>query len=181
MLLAALLLTGCAPVAREPDDLTLVRVLGVDGDGPVLLTVVGDREGQEEPARGGGSGGDFSLACEAAAWSGTGTELSLTGVSYLLVGGDADLESVLLAVLEDADLGASAAVFWTEGEASALLDQCEDPSADLKRLMLKEVGAPTVAQALAALATEGETVLPRLREKDGRLEEWGNVIWNSGN
>ena len=179
--MAAVLLTGCAPVAREPDDLTLVRVLGVDRKEPVLLTVVGDREGQEEPVRGGGSGGDFSRACASAAWSGGGTELSLTGVSYLIVGGDADLESVLLAVLEDADLGASAAVFWTEGEASVLLDGCEDPAADLKRLMLKEVGAPTVAQALAALTTEGETVLPRLGERDGRLEEWGIVIWNGGN
>ena len=36
----ALLLCGCAPTAREPDQLSLVRVLGVAGSGPVELTAV---------------------------------------------------------------------------------------------------------------------------------------------
>ena len=39
-LLALLVLTGCAPTAREPDRLALVRVLGVDGGGPVALAGV---------------------------------------------------------------------------------------------------------------------------------------------
>ena len=34
----ALVLCGCAPTAREPDQLALVRVLGVAGAGPVELT-----------------------------------------------------------------------------------------------------------------------------------------------
>ena len=37
---AAVVLSGCAPSAREPDNLALVRVLGVDGAGPVTLTGV---------------------------------------------------------------------------------------------------------------------------------------------
>src|SRR5699024_10956811 len=36
----ALVLCGCAPTAREPDQLALVRVLGVAGSGPVELTAV---------------------------------------------------------------------------------------------------------------------------------------------
>ena len=181
LLLMTLLLTGCASVAREPDDLTLIRVLGVDGENPVLLTAVSGVEGGEAPVRGNGSGSDFSRAREAVLWSGSGTELSLTGVSYLVVGEDADLEQVLLAVLEDADLGASAAVFWTADEAAELLNDSDDPASDLNRLMLKDVGAPTVAQALAALATEGKVALPCLEEEDGRIEEWGTMIWDGGN
>ena len=40
LLAGLLLLSGCVPNAREPAELALVRVLGVDGGGPVTLTAV---------------------------------------------------------------------------------------------------------------------------------------------
>lgn len=176
-----ILLTGCAAVAREPDELTLVRVLGVDGADPVVFTAVSGKTGQAEVSRGSGRGNDFARAREAVAWSAKGTELSLTGVSYLLVGEDVDLRAVLMGVLEDADLGASATVWLASGGAASLLDACNDPAADLRLLTLKGVAAPTVAQALAALATDGAVPLPTVSEQDGRIEEWGTVVWESAN
>ena len=54
----ALLLCGCAPTAREPDQLSLVRVLGVAGSGPVELTAVCGMDQREETPIRGSCGGD---------------------------------------------------------------------------------------------------------------------------
>lgn len=184
VLCAALLLTllpGCSSVAREPDNLALVRVLGVDGSGPVTLTAVCGGSDQEDVGRGGSTGADFEAARELLPWSGQGEELSLTGVSYLLVGPDADLTSLLFAVLEDSDLGASATVWLAEGGAAALLAACGDPAADLELLSLRGVTGPTAAQALAALTTDGVVELPCLGETDGRITERGVSRWMGNN
>lgn len=178
---ALLLLTGCAPAAREPDDLALVRVIGVDGAGPVTLTAVCGGENGQDVVGGSASGEDFEQARKELPWSGKGQELALTGVSYLLIGPDADLSAVLSAVLEDADLGASAAVWFVEDGAGDLLDDCEDPAADLEILTLRGTTAPSVAQAAAALSTDGTVTLPCLVEQDGRLEERGTKVWNEDN
>ena len=87
LLVGLLLLSGCAPNAREPADLALVRVLGVDGGGPVTLTAVCGGGDREELCRGACTGGSFQQAKEGLPWSGR-EELSLTSVSYLLVGPD---------------------------------------------------------------------------------------------
>lgn len=180
-LLPLLLLCGCAPVAREPDDLALVRVLGVDGFGPVTLTAVCGSDGQQDVSRGTATAADFSAARQQLPWSGTGEELSLTGVSYLLVGPDVDLMSVLFSVLEDADLGATATVWLVEDGAGLLLGACDDPAADLELLTLQGIRAPTVAQAVAALSTEGAVTLPCLGEGGGRVEERGAKEWTADN
>lgn len=177
MALIPLLLCGCAPVAREPDDLALVRVLGVDGAGPVTLTAVCGSDGQQKVSRGTAVEVDFPAARRKLPWSGKGEELSLTGVSWLLVGPEVDLQAVLLAILEDADLGASATVWLVEAGAAAVLEACDDPAADLELLTLQGVSAPTVAQAVAELSTEGAVSLPCLGERDGRLEERGMKEW----
>lgn len=172
----ALLLCGCAPTAREPDQLALVRVLGVQGAGPVELTAVcGVDDQDQQPIRGTGWGEDFSAALEAVPWSGA-QELSLTSVSYLIVGEDVALKDVLRQVLEDEELGASATVWMARGEVSALLDGCEDPEADLTLLANQGVEAPTVVEVLAALATQKQADLPQVRQQGGRLvqaaERW---------
>lgn len=172
-----LALTGCASVSREPDNLALVRVLGVDGGGPVRLSAVCGSDGQGNVSRGASAGETFEQAREQIPWSGRGEELSLTGVSYLLVGPDADLEAILYSILKDADLGASASVWLAVSGAADVLDTCEDPAADLELLMLQGDGAPSVAQALAALSTEGEVILPCLEEQNGRLEKRGAYRW----
>ena len=178
-LIPLLLLCGCAPVAREPDNLALVRVLGVDGSGPVILTAVCGGTDGKEIRRGTATGTDFLTARRQLPWSGEGAELSLTGVSYLLVGPEADLQAMLFAVLEDADLGAAATVWLAEDGAAKLLDAGTDPVADLELLALQGVCAPTVAQAVAALSTEGAVSLPCLVERGGHLEEWGMMEWRA--
>ena len=176
---ALLLLTGCAPVAREPDNLALVRVLGVDGESPVTLTAVCGRDKQGKVGRGSAEAEEFQQARGQIPWSGTAEELSLTGVSYLLVGPEADLERILFSVLEDADLGATATVWLTEGGAAAVLEACEDPAANLELLTLQGIKAPTVAQAIAALSSVGEVSLPCLEARDGKLSERGERQWRT--
>ena len=101
--------------------------------------------------------------------------------SYLLVGPEANLESLLYSVLEDADLGATATVWLMEAGVSAELEACEDPAADLELLTLRGVEAPTVAQAVAALSSKGEVYLPSLGAQDGKLEERGVRRWKTEN
>lgn len=97
-----------------------------------------------------------------------------------MVGPDVSLEEVLLAVLEDVDLGATATVWLVESGAAAVLDACKDPVADLELLSLEGAAAPTVAQAAAALTAEGTVTLPCLSEQNGRMEVKGTTQW-SGN
>ena len=170
--MCVLLLTGCSSVAREPDDLALVRVLGVDGAGVVELTAVSAGD-----ARGTASARGFEQAKELIPWSGAGLELSLTGVSYLVVGPDVDLEALLFSVLEEEELGAAITVWLAEGGAARLLDVCEDPLADLELLVQRGVAAPTVAQAAAALSGTEGLWLPRLETEEHRLKERGEMFW----
>ncbi len=173
----ALLLCGCAPTAREPDQLALVRVLGVQGDGPVELTAVCGMDDQDQqPIRGTGWGDDFFAALEAVPWSAT-QELSLTSVSYFIVGEDVPLEEVLEQVLEDEELGASATVWMARGQVAGLLNGCDDPEADLTLLSHQGVQAPTVVEVLASLTTRGRMELPLVEESGGRLEQAGRWTW----
>ena len=178
LLLCLLLLSGCPPTAREPADLALVRVLGVDGAAPVTLTAVCGGSDQEDPGRGRCTGVSFSQAKAELPWSGR-EELSLTSVSYLVIGPEADLLAVVLAVLNDAELGASATVWLAEDGAGALLDRCDDPASDLELLTMQGAAAPTVAQTAAALAAEGRAALPKLVERDGRAEAQGEAVWET--
>ena len=171
------LLCGCAPTAREPDQLALVRVLGVQGNGPVELTAVCGMDNQDQqPIRGTAQGKDFSTALETVPWSGS-QELSLTSVSYFMVGEDVPLKDVLEQVLEDEELGASATVWMAQGQVSLLLGACDDPEADLTLLTNQGVEAPTVVEVLAALTTRGSVELPRIAENGGRLEQAGRWTW----
>ena len=176
MALAVVVLAGCAPSAREPDNLALVRVLGVDGAGPVTLTGVCGGANQRDVSRGTCQGESFGLARDRLPWSGT-EELALTSVGYLLMGRDADLTAVLFAVLEDPELGASATVWLAQDGALAELESCQDPATDLELLLRQRVWAPTAAQALAALCTEGQAVLPVVTAREGRLEIQGEEVW----
>ena len=175
--LTLLLLTGCSPNAREPDNLALVRVLGVDGASPVALTAVCGGANQQDPTRGSCRGESFMLARDRLPWTAT-EELALTSVSYLLVGRDADLTAVLFAVLEDQELGASATVWLAEDGAGDTLADCRDPAADLALLVRQGLKAPPVAQTLGALMTDGQVVLPAVDQAEGRLILKGEGLWN---
>lgn len=178
ILLAALLtLSGCAPTAREPDRLDLVRVLGADGSGPVTLTGVCGAE-QGEVRRGTAEGADFFAALEQLAWSGR-RELAVTSVTWLVVGPDTELEALALAVLRENELGAAVTLWLAPGGAAETLNACDDPAADLELLLDEGVEPPTAARAAAALCG-GETVeLPCLTAQDGRLTWQGMAICRS--
>ena len=140
------LLAGLRPAPKEPDGLALVRVLGVDGPGPLVLTAVCGGDDQEDPSRGRCAGGDFEQALEVLPWSGE-EELSLSSVSYLIVGRDVELGEILLAVLRNEELGASATVWLAEEGAAALLAGCKDPASGLDLLARRGAEAPTVVEA----------------------------------
>ena len=162
------LLTGWHPVPKEPEGLALVRVLGVDGQGPVTLTAVCGGEDQEgNMSRGQCVGANFEEALEKLPWSGK-EELSITSVTYFIIGRDVELEGVLLAALRNEKLGASATVWLGAEGAAELLKSCEDPASALELLERQEVEAPTVVEALAALYRGDELRLPLLTAgKDG--------------
>lgn len=170
-----LVLSGCAPHARELDGLALVRVLGVDGGGEVTLTAVCGSTGQEDPVRGTASGGDVASARAALPWAGE-EELALTNISYIVVGAQADLAGILGLILKDHEMSPSATV-WLARDAGALLDACGDPAARLAVLEAQGAYAPTVVEVLADLETDGYTRLPVLVQRDGQLEPAGQAVW----
>ena len=168
---ALVLLAGWRPVPREPEGLALVRVLGVDGRGPIALTAVCGGEDQEEPDRGRCTGESFGEALAGLPWTGV-QELSLTSVSYIIVGRDVDLREILLAVLRDRELGASATLWLAEEGAAELLDGCADPASGLDLLIRQGVEAPTAAQALARLEGGETLTLPLLAGSGPALIDW---------
>lgn len=170
-LCGAVLLAGWRPAPKEPEGLALVRVLGVDGSGPVLLTAVCGGEDQEEPGRGRCAGADFDTALAGLPWSGE-EELSLTSVSYIIVGRDAALEEILLAVLRNRELGASATVWLAEEGAAVLLDGCADPASGLDLVTRQGQNAPTAAEALARLEGGETLTLPLLAGDGPALIDW---------
>ena len=176
----AALLAGWHPVPKEPEGLALVRVLGVDGPGAVTLTAVCGGEDQEmDQSRGQCTGADFEEALEKLPWSGE-EELSLTSVTYFIVGRDVELESVLLAALRDEKLGANVTVWLAEDRSSELLGSCEDPASALELLERQGIEGPTVVEALAALYRGDGLYLPLLTAEENSLTladwvEWGSV------
>ncbi len=167
----AVLLAGWGPAPKEPEGLGLVRVLGVDGAGPVALTAVCGGEDQEDPGRGQYVGEDFAKALAGLPWSGE-EELSLTSVSYIIVGRDVELREVLLAALRDEELGASATVWLAEEGAAAMLGRCRDPASGLDLLTRRGIEAPTVVGALAALEGGEVLTLPLLAGDRPTLIDW---------
>ena len=156
------LLTGWHPIPKEPEGLALVRVLGVDGAGPVTLTAVCGGEDQEgNQSRGQCTGADFEQALEGVRWSGE-EELSLSSVTWFVIGREVDLESVLLAALRNVELGASATVWLGADGAAELLGSCEDPASALELLERQGFEGPTVVEALAALYEGNGLCLPLL-------------------
>lgn len=167
----AVLLAGWRPAPKEPEGLGLVRVLGVDGRGPVTLTAVCGGDDQGDQGRGRFTGADFDRALDGLPWSGS-EELSLTSVSYIIVGRDVELREVLLAALRNEELGASATVWLAEEGAARLLEGCRDPAAGLDLLTRRGTEAPTVVEALAALERGEVLCLPLLAEDGPTLIDW---------
>ncbi len=175
---AVVLLLGSS-ASREPDELALVRVLGVDGVSPVVLTAVCGGHDQGDVSRGGCVREDFAQALKDLPWAGEKRkeELSLTSVSYLLVGRDIELEKVLEEVLRSQELGAASTVWLADGSVEQLLSSCEDPASGLSLLVRQGTDAPTAAKTLAALRTDGQVTLPLLGVGENGPELLGEQEW----
>lgn len=172
------LLSACAPTAREPERLELVRVLGVDGRETVTATgVCGGADGEEENDRGTGQGDSLAAALDALVWSGR-RELSVTSVTWLVVGPDVDLKELTLEVLREVQLGAAVTVWLAPEGAAGVLDACSDPVSALELLTDRGVQAPTAAEAAAALAEGQPVTLPRLAADAECLRAEGETVWS---
>ena len=167
----AVLLAGWRPAAKEPEGLALVRVLGVDGPGPVRLSAVCGGEDQGDQSRGSCAGADFGQALAGLPWSGE-EELSLTSVSYIIVGRDVELRAGLLCGLPTGVRGAAATFGLAEDGASAVRAGCADPASGLDLLTRKGSGAPTAAEALAKLERGEGLTLPLLAGDGPVLIDW---------
>lgn len=169
-----LLLSGCAPHAREPEGLSLVRVLGVDGGNEITLTAVCSAQGGET-VRGTARAADFCAARDRLPGSGE-QELALTNLSYIVVNEETELREVLLEILRDQEMSPSATV-WVADCAQIVLEGSKDPAGRLEVLSGQGVEAPTVVEVLARLETAGAVRLPVLEMEQGMLCTAHTVLW----
>lgn len=164
------LLVGCAPHGGEPDGLVLARALGVDGG--VVRAVCIDGQGTCTVEQAAGE----NFAAARAALPGAGErKVALTNLSYIIIGKETDLETVLTTILNDRELSPGALV-WCAENAGELLGQGDGVLGRLE-VLAGESAVPTTAEALAALETEGRVELPCLVLKEMGIEEEGTVGW----
>lgn len=171
-----LLTAGCAPHAREPEQLALVRVLGVDGGGPVTVTgLCSPTEQGEPPPPGRAMGADLAQALDCLPWVGE-QELALSHLSHVVLGDGASLAELLEELAERRTLSVTAAL-WQCGEAGPLLEGCPGAFERLELLKQGGVQPPTAGEVLAALAAGEPVRLPRLVEEDGSLRLVEEALW----
>lgn len=158
-------LTGCG--GTELSNVSLVRTLGIDGTGPVTVTAVAGEEDE------GGlfhcAGEDVWEAQERLATLGS-ARLAVTHVGQVVLGADASAQCLWDEVVHR-DSGYGATVWLTEGgTAYGLLSGADDPAGRLKHLEESGVAAPTLLEAVSALARDGQVTAPVLGLRGGELE-----------
>lgn len=174
-LACALVLCGCTSVyGREPENTVVVQVLGVDwSDGVYTLTAAG-RSGTGEPVIQRTAGPSLEEAFAALPGGGEAW-LSLTGVSWLLLGDGVDPREVLLYVLADSGMSWRATVWYTP-IAEATMRELEDGGMGRLRV-LEESGLETVdvLDVLTALESGEAAEVPAVMAAGGTLEPVGSV------
>lgn len=170
VLLAAglLFLTGCG--GRELANVSLVRTLGIDGAGPVTVTAVAGEE--EERALFSCEGEDVIAAQEKLETLGT-ERLAVTHVGQVVLGEEASVETLWDEVVHR-ESGYGATV-WVSEESSAyaLLSEAEDPAGRLKHMEESGAAAPSLLEAVSALAREGKVTVPVVGLRGGEIEVTG--------
>lgn len=173
LVLAALLTAGGS---QELTDVTLVQVLGVDGDSPVTLTAVGDQEGEIRYYQ--TQGPNVAQAQEGLKKLGQ-TRLEVTHVAQMVLGPDVPVAEVLWQEVTHRKSGYGATLWLTEdARAAELLRKAEDPAGRLRSMEENGgVAAPTLLEALSDLAREGRMILPVLGLSEGELRvvSWQTV------
>lgn len=161
----ALLLTGCG--GRELTNVSLVRTLGIDGPGPVVVTAVAGEEGERALFR---CAGEDVIAAQATLETLGTQRLAVTHVGQVVLGENAAAETLWDEVVHR-DSGYGATVWLTEtGSAYGLLSSADDPAGRLKHLEECGAGAPTLLEAVRALARDGRVSAPVIGLRSGELE-----------
>lgn len=165
---ALLLLTGCG--GQELANVSLVRTLGVDGAGPVAVTAVA---GAEEERALFCCGGEDVIAAQKTLET-LGTErLAVTHVGQVVLGETAEAR-VLWDEVVHRDSGYGATVWLTEtGSAYDLLAGADDPAGRLRHLEESGAAAPSLLEAVSALARDGQVALPVIGVRNGEIEITG--------
>lgn len=169
LLTASLLfLTGCG--GKELSNVSLARTLGIDGGGPVVVTAVAGDE--EERALFSAAGEDVIAAQRALETLGT-ERLAVTHVGQVVLGATAAPGTLWDEVLHR-DSGYGATVWLAEeGSAQALLSAADDPAGRLKHLEESGAAAPSLMEAVSALARDGRVSLPVIGIRNGEIEITG--------
>lgn len=163
-----LFLTGCG--GKELANVSLVRTLGVDGPGPVVVTAVAGTEG--ERALFSAAGEDVIAAQQALETQGT-QRLAVTHVGQVVLGPEAGPEALWDEVLHR-DSGYGATVWLAEGaSARGLLSAADDPAGRLRHLEESGAAAPSLLEAVSALARDGRVSVPVIGVRSGQIEITG--------
>lgn len=151
-------------------NVSLVRTLGVDGAGPVTVTAVAGAEEERELFC---CGGEDVIAAQKTLET-LGTErLAVTHVGQLVLGETAAVRTLWDEVVHR-DSGYGATVWLTEkGSAYGLLSGADDPAGRLKHLEESGVAAPSLMEAVSALAREGRVTVPVVGLRDGEIQITG--------
>lgn len=164
----AVLLTGCA--GQELSNVSLVRVLGIDGGGPVIVTAVAGAEDERGIFR--CAGEDVPAAQKTLETLGS-ERLAVTHIGQVVLGENAAAQCLWDEVVQR-ESGYGATVWLAEtGTAYDLLTGASDPAGRLKHLEESGVAAPTLLEAVSALVRCGEVTVPVLGLRDGGLEVVG--------
>lgn len=184
LLAAALLAFGClggcsaGDRGREPENTVLVQVLGIDRMGTEYLLTVAGTDGAGAPVTQSVSAPSLQEAFDAL--PGAGEQwISLTNVTHFLLGDGVEPKEALTFILNESGMSWRADV-WYAGLAAALMGEQEDGG--IARLtVLEQAGVPavTVLDALSDLAETGETAVPALVTRGGRLTAAGAVCYGA--
>ena len=167
-LLLLVLLTGCG--GQELSNVSLVRTLGVDGAGAVIVTAVAGTEG--ERAVFSAAGADIIDAQEALETVGS-ERLAVTHVGQIVLGEGATARALWDEALHR-DSGYGATVWRVEaGTAYSLLNRADDPAGRLKHLEESGAGAPSLLEAVSDLTARGRVGVPLIGVRDGSIEVVG--------
>lgn len=166
--LSLLFLAGCG--GRELSNVSLVRTLGIDGPGPVAVTAVA---GTEEERALFCCEGENIIAAQAVLET-LGTErLAVTHVGQVVLGETASAKTLWEEIVHR-DSGYGATVWLTEeGSAYDLLAGGDDPAGRLKHLEESGVAAPSLLEAVSALARDGRVSVPVIGLRDGAIQVTG--------
>lgn len=166
--ISLLFLAGCG--GKELSNVSLVRTLGIDGAGPVTVTAVAGEEAERALFH--CEGEDVIAAQKTLETLGT-ERLAVTHVGQVVLGESAAVRALWDEVVHR-DSGYGATVWLAEGSSAyGLLSEADDPAGRLKHLEESGVAAPSLLEAVSALARDGKVTVPVVGLRGGEIQVTG--------